>query len=668
MKKLPIYKPTEREIDCLISEIREDDTYRLSTDEFSDYVWTYLEKEIEKNPSYDQTKRAFFKKLTKEKGTKTAEEMKEYVKDDLEEIINQTLLTDNEDSVSKFLSDVILQTDSIIDTWLGVVNGNDDEKKRIASKETAIDFLHALNIADSKLIKKAELVKSEKDIASFSNQIKIILEKRKITSDSGDIVAALEEAKASSKRTMQNKYVADRILEKISNYLKCDIGAIGRKTGKELVEKVSLNVIDSEFESELGEQIENDFAAEFEKRKLAIKKGAYLVFDKEKIREIFQKKARLERKAVFEELKSMQINPEAFKNTKYSYSLDPKAKIRGKKLDPYAIGEEFLSDFLAKIPEYATNQRHRDLILIANKMINKKELPETDDLVKVLSKNNKKFYSLLSEELKGTEKDEKKQLRHFNLFDTDDVKKLVERGSGLPYELKEMIGEKSGMYFSQRDIIVNELLQILQTAGKNHEQTYNKFRTFWTRFKPVKYDLTYPANKFNLRQKYNMFITDNPAILNEAAKNSGACIYNEPAIEQHIEDSGTLNIILDHDEESEYRPVGYERIFLMKTDKDEIVLGLDNLEVGHKNFDENIDSVRMFGLATMQLCLDSNAKYVLGRGDGRIKYGVRQAFDNKEMNASVKKFGSYDRSYGFALDNDKKCKGTMSVLMQNWRV
>lgn len=405
--------------------------------------------------------------------------------------------------------------------------------------------------------------------------------------------------------------------------------------------------------------------------------GGYEV-NREKVSKLIKRKEKQDQKGCIEFVKSSGANPDVLRRKTYVYTPDLSKPVKGKKLDPYSIGEQFLDDLLVVAQTYASNQRQQDLLMLSKQIIKEKNLPSKDDFIRILSKPNKQFFSDLQtvlERLKIEQNDNKK-CRQFNFLDDEEIK-----GNLALVDSPEKWSNFGvhGLYLSYRDIAVSELLSIMETAGKDNQQVYTDFSTVWNRFKPQIYDLSttefrnefrHVFNNGGLKSQYRFSVTRDPDLLFRAVKNSGACL-NEKGVKTFVGDKGTVNLCAYHGNNL----IGYIRFFLMKANDNKLALALDTLEVGGKEFDNNIDTVRAMGLASIQFGLDANVKYILG-GEGRVSCGLRQAFGNRYMKTNLKKlgltnFGRHSRNgpYSYRFDSSTgEYKSKTSLLMLNWRI
>ena len=390
---------------------------------------------------------------------------------------------------------------------------------------------------------------------------------------------------------------------------------------------------------------------------------------RKRLEEILRAKHAHEHREALQTLTRAGVKPKVFESGSYTYLPHPKGKVRGRILDPYAIGEQYLEDLLQTVPEFATNPRQKDLIHLATRVIQAKKLPEKKDVMGALSKPNKVFFNALTAPFDHEEENIPRGApsRQFNVFDSGSTREALQQG--LPFPIPEDRKLKGGelLYLAYRDVLVSELLSILEAAGKTHRNLFEDFRTVWQRFNPREYDLPHVIFEvpITLRERYHFAPTRDPHVLNAAAEAAGSCHGGHmDLIRKYVSDPGTVNLIVYEGK----KPKGYVRLFLMARQgkEHETVLALDNLEIGWKGFKESNDTVRAMGLAVTQLGLDANVKYILGN-DARVKFGIRQAFGNRYMKAELQKIGRED-IYGYGFGNGGLWKGEASMLMLNWRV
>jgi len=379
------------------------------------------------------------------------------------------------------------------------------------------------------------------------------------------------------------------------------------------------------------------------------------------------------------ELKRLKVDPTILEGRTYvlnpkSYDLEDRIL-----LDPYRIKEDFLYDLIDLCKSYASNERQRKVIDTAEQVIKLYSLPEPDYACKFLSKPGKQkfidelekwkksraidIFQAKQEEILNLETHADKlcpgevQFRLFTSISNtscsfDELYQIARR----KIRQKEIELQTNDYYSSLRNIFSDELIFILMSSSvpKTKVVTYT---SILTRYNPSVYD---PKN-FGITdlQEYEISVCRKKTELGKAVKNSGACL-NRNQIKESIDDEGTVNLVLRKDGET----IGYARAFLMVSDKDEPVLAFDNFETGRKDFERHTDSIKAMGLAGIQLGLDSNIKYVVG-DDARVKYGPKQAYGNKEKKIQLKQINPEPISPHYRIKAE--CKGTVQVLMENWR-
>ncbi|MBI4918402.1 hypothetical protein HY837_00605 [archaeon] len=438
--------------------------------------------------------------------------------------------------------------------------------------------------------------------------------------------------------------------------------------------------------------------------------GLLFAVNQELCKEMVEKKEKDDSKIFFQTIKELKVKKDVLEEAKYVYATDPKVRTEVKTLDPYRIGSEFLEDLIKIGAKFAKNDRHKEVVDLGKQIIIAKKLPKEREFRSVLSKTTKTRFSQILDVIKEHEqhtflrgveiskyfnniygnvsytidssvsdlktRDKTSELtefntKQFNVFDVDKNTNILEL-------IKEELEKGNNpTYLAYRDMIASELVKILETAGKEHSEVYNTYKIFWERYVPYEYDLSVieklsdDVSKDILLKKYTFAIRKSEKPLGKAVKESVACL-EEQDIAIFTEDEGTVNLI-EYDEQNQ--PLGYVRFFLMKTNKGESALCLDTLEIGDKEFQQNNDHVRAMGLATIQLMLDSNVKYLFGE-DSRVSYGLKQGFGDKYMKTKLQKLGTrmilannqIRGPYSYMYDAFGNWKGETSMLALNWRL
>ncbi len=375
-------------------------------------------------------------------------------------------------------------------------------------------------------------------------------------------------------------------------------------------------------------------------------------------------KRRSDRKLFYNSIKLLNVNCEILERAAYIYSpYSAYAGLKGKQLEPYEIGRIFLNELIAAAKTYASNDRHKSLADLAAKIIQEKTIPNQNEFARQLSKLNKMAFLQLVAML---EKEKTLGVMPSKQFRVYNFNEMLHGKDSLDSVLESKIGaaiKGSELYLAYRDMAASEMIGILEAAGERGRGAYESFRIFWERYKPFEYDLPQHFKAAELKKVYRFYLTRNPEVLYRAAENCGSCLMLNNAKELTA-DSGTINLIVTHGRESK----GYMRMYITKTGRGESALALDNIEINHKEFNESKDSIRAMGLAAFQLGLDMNIKYILAC-DGRIGYGIRQAFGNKKMKTTLHNIGAnVDFSYTFRFDDaNGTWSGDAGVVMQNWR-
>jgi hypothetical protein len=265
---------------------------------------------------------------------------------------------------------------------------------------------------------------------------------------------------------------------------------------------------------------------------------------------------------------------------------------------------------------------------------------------------------------------------------------LVHHSEDLHPAQREALQE-SGLYLLERDLVVEEMIDALgRGTKKGTGGRGDDFRIFWERYKPHELDLPLfmrngifdglyfsdCLNGRNLRQSYHFRFTDDAGSLLEASNAAVTCL-DRGAAHAYTADFGTFNILVSNS----MGVKGYLRLFLTEFINGEPALAMDTMEIGHRSFKSHGDWVRAMTLAANQFALDMGAKWLIG-GDGRVKYGSRQAFGNLyQENGKLRKVGEKNfhlwdvaapQYVPYIYQFDKKTgkfTGKSSVLMRNWR-
>ncbi len=367
-----------------------------------------------------------------------------------------------------------------------------------------------------------------------------------------------------------------------------------------------------------------------------------------RLKELKQARYKKEEDRLCASLNALAVDSKALEEKRvYIYIPDPEKNVEGIRLDPYSIGELFISDLLKTAPAYVQNERQKDAVAVALEIIVNKSLPSENAFMQVLCKDNKIFFSSLLAEIKK-QGGGSLPSRDFNVYDS---------GRTIPF-----LNGESAAYLLYRDTAVNELIRILESAGKEHERVYHNFRIVWKRFNPREFDLPVHFSKKDLHSSYRFSLTSDAKKLSRAIKRSGSCLSDMEA-KTIADEVGTLNLIISYGSKT----AGYARLFMAETDKNESALLIDTIEVNHKDFDNAIDTIKATGLAVIQLGLDMNVKYVLG-DEGRVRY-IRRGFGNKQVKTKLIKLGSNpSTNCGFYVDANSFDSTECYVLMRNWRV
>ncbi len=420
------------------------------------------------------------------------------------------------------------------------------------------------------------------------------------------------------------------------------------EVGKTLVDKI-IESVRSKVIVRVSDDISDDiFMQELERWGVIEGKNNCEYYPRlKRLKELKQTKYKKEEEKLNTALNILGINIKSLNNAVYVYVPHPKKIGGGIRLDPYLIGEQFFCDLLETAPVYAQNSRQKDVVAIALEIIVNKSLPSENEFMQALCRDNKIFFSDRLAEIKKRGGGSLPS-RDFNVYDSG--------------RIIDFLNGESDAYLLYRDTVVNELIRILESAGKGHERVYHNFRIVWKRFNPREFDLPVHFSKKDLHSSYRFSLTSDAKKLGRAIELSGSCL-SEREAKTIVDEVGTLNLIISYGSKS----AGYARLFMAETDKNESALLIDTIEVNHKDFDRAIDTIKATCLAVIQLGLDMNVKYVLG-DEGRVKY-IKQGFGNKQVKTKLIKLGSNPSAgCGFHVSANSFDRAECYVLMRNWRV
>lgn len=115
--------------------------------------------------------------------------------------------------------------------------------------------------------------------------------------------------------------------------------------------------------------------------------------------------------------------------------------------------------------------------------------------------------------------------------------------------------------------------------------------------------------------------------------------------------------------------VGYSRAFELDESRGRSVLGIDTIEVEKKEFEENVDAIRVQSLAMIRRGLDLGMDWIVATGqEGRISRGPRQAYGDTERSIHYAKRGERVQQ-AHALDvttrGDGPGRSTTYLLFEN---
>jgi len=217
------------------------------------------------------------------------------------------------------------------------------------------------------------------------------------------------------------------------------------------------------------------------------------------------------------------------------------------------------------------------------------------------------------------------------------------------------------------------LLVSAKSNGKSVPDAITRMREVVEKFKPGEYTDVFECDS-NKGKRYTIKITSDHNLVKRAAMSTNeSCIRRELAsqFKEWVSDPGTIYLVGYQNG----RLRGYTRLFLMnKQDRASgsttPLLALDTIEPPRKDFHKYQGFVNAMGLAALQLSLDINASEFIGE-DGRIKFGIRQAYSNTQKDYTLRKLGrtSNLRTYCFSIFDSGKAgiEYSAHLIMKNWR-
>ena len=300
-------------------------------------------------------------------------------------------------------------------------------------------------------------------------------------------------------------------------------------------------------------------------------------------------------------------------------------------LNPFQIRKKCIDDYIAYFEENAETEKDKKKAELARKVFSEDAGLIINEYMPFISKNTK--IRIRQELGKAAEKEYAPAGNGLERILFDVRKKKIE----------EIILEEIGIGLQQKPM--TEKRKALELVLK--------------KFHPEVY-LAPPAPKGEFG--YVISATKNAEEVKNAAIATGSsCIRNDP-ISKFSRDASDYGLIFLVGRDNEGLK-GYARMYLMRNENEELVLGIDTIEPPGKDFVRYIGLVHAFSLAAIQLSLEIGAKYVVSR-DPRIKYGPREAFGNTERNMKLNKIGKRDVTRCHMPHNHS---GDVFVLMQNWR-
>jgi hypothetical protein len=351
---------------------------------------------------------------------------------------------------------------------------------------------------------------------------------------------------------------------------------------------------------------------------------------------------------MIEQLPEDRVNPIAWEGVRYAYLIDPNAEVAPgtRILDPYRIGEEFLSDFLRIMGDYATTGTQQEKLEMARALILQGREMNLNEVRSILTKPAKSLLSSLLEETKGKQT-LIKDTRAFNTFSRQDPRQVdIE-------ELQKVVRNlgADAQYLVVRDLLMGNLMEILEQSGDRARLA--DYKLVWEKFRPDQYDL---AKKFKESKLEVVTTRDKDLVMKgkSACGGYGACI-SEQGIMDHMTDLGAIYSVLMVGK----TPSGYCRTYLMKDREGTPYFWVDTIE-GRMGTSYN----PVYALASCQLALDSNVKASISAGF------CPEGFGNHTHNVSFPvKIGKPRRNLsfpGYSLRDDGINKQGY-ILMQNWR-
>jgi len=245
-------------------------------------------------------------------------------------------------------------------------------------------------------------------------------------------------------------------------------------------------------------------------------------------------------------------------------------------------------------------------------------------------------------------------------------------------ELKSKHGDSTGdiafrsFTRSVKNAIIQDLSSLLTSKSTTRPipDSLKRMMEVAEKFKPDEYTNIFEDHE-NKGKRYTIKIASDYKLVRKAAMaTNGSCLrdYLASEFKHWMTDPGTIYLVGSVNGKIK----GYTRLFLLRRhDKDSgktiPVVGIDTIEPPRKDFHQYQGFVSAMGLAAIQLAMDMNASEIIGE-DGRIKFGIRQAYSNTQREYELSKIGRVNgiRQYCFEVHTRSR-DITAHLLMKNWK-
>lgn len=341
------------------------------------------------------------------------------------------------------------------------------------------------------------------------------------------------------------------------------------------------------------------------------------------------------------------VNPE---NTNLTYSNHEQPH----RLNPYRIEIETQDQFL-EFAKQELNEKHQDRLKIAEEVL--EAMPD---------KINIPVFEIWYDKEEEIPQDffNEEAILDEQQINLDNTTKPIEQTVDEYWE-KIKNDDDVASFNAIKRMSILDLNKALQgqaiNRGKQFRDKLNGFEKFFTRYKPQNYNHV----RGNMPEYTVMPITEQEK-LEEAAQAVGSCLKNKDITEAHMmhnRDPFTFVQGIFKDQMLE----GYNRSFVMQDSNGEYFLGIDTIEVPknggvyledvREDFEEREDILQAGALGAITLAEDLGLDYVAAR-DARIRFGLRQGYNNTQQSIEYEKLGDTVPYYSVAeipydLEEDK---------------